>query len=45
MAKKSTEKVYRKLVIKNGKKTYKDMTEKEIEELEKLAAEDAAAEK
>ena len=45
MAKKSTEHVYRKLVVKNGKKTYKDMTEKEIEELEKLAAEDAAAEK
>lgn len=39
MAKKSTEQVYRKLVIKNGKKTYKDMTEKEIEELQKLAAE------
>ena len=44
MAKKS-EHVYRKLVVKNGKKTYKDMTEKEIEELEKLAAEEAAAEK
>ena len=39
MAKKSTEHSYRKLVIKNGKKTYKDMTEKEIEALLKASEE------
>ena len=44
MAKKSTEQVYKKLVIKNGKKTYKEMTDKEIEELQKLAAEAAEQE-
>ena len=42
MAKKSTEQVYRKLVIKNGKKTYKDMTEKEVEELLKAAEQEGA---
>ena len=42
MAKKSTERVYRKLIIKNGKKTYKDMTEKEVEELLKAAEQEGA---
>ena len=42
MAKKSTEHVYRKLVIKNGKKTYKDMTEKEVAELLKAAEQEGA---
>ena len=42
MAKKSTEQVYRKLVIKNGKKTYKDMTDKEVEELLKAAEQEGA---
>ena len=43
MAKKSTERAFRKLVIKDGKKTYKDMTKKEIAELERLAAENEEA--
>lgn len=39
MTKKSNDHIYRKLVIKNGKKTYKDMTEKEIEALLKASEE------
>lgn len=45
MTKKSEEKKYIKNVLVKGKVKYVNMTDKEIEELEKLAAEEAAAEK